>query len=133
MAYRRQQRASSPWTDYEKETAMKNQAPGSPDLAILSFRNSFHGRSFGSLSITRSKPVHEVDIPAFKWLQATFPWLKYPLDSHVQENAEEEQRCLQEVENIMSSWHCPVVGIIVEPIQSEGGDSHASLAFFQKL
>lgn len=27
----------------------------------------------------------------------------------------------------------PVAGIIVEPIQSEGGDNHASKEFFQKL
>lgn len=133
MAYRRQQRASDPWTEYEQVTAMKNQAPGSPDLAILSFRNSFHGRSFGSLSTTRSKPVHKLDIPAFKWPQATFPQLRYPSEDHVQENAQEEQRCLQEVENIIYSWHCPVAGIIVEPIQSEGGDNHASPAFFQRL
>jgi 4-aminobutyrate aminotransferase/(S)-3-amino-2-methylpropionate transaminase len=133
MAYRQQQRAGSPWTEHEQATAMKNQAPGSPDLAILSFRNSFHGRSFGSLSTTRSKPIHKVDIPAFKWPQATFPQLKYPLETYVHENALEEERCLQEVENIISSWHCPVGGIIVEPIQSEGGDNHASPEFFQKL
>jgi 4-aminobutyrate aminotransferase/(S)-3-amino-2-methylpropionate transaminase len=133
MAYRRTQRAGNPWTEYEQATSMNNQGPGSPDLAILSFRNSFHGRSFGSLSTTRSKPVHKLDIPAFKWPQATFPQLKYPLKAHAQENEEEEKRCLQEVENIISSWHCPVAGIIVEPIQSEGGDNHASPAFFQRL
>ncbi|KAJ6098469.1 hypothetical protein N7467_000004 [Penicillium canescens] len=133
MAYRRQQRAGSPWTEHEQATAMKNQAPGSPDLAILSFRNSFHGRSFGSLSTTRSKPIHKVDIPAFKWPQATFPQLKYPLEAYIHENAREEESCLQEIENIISAWHCPVAGIIVEPIQSEGGDNHASPDFFQKL
>jgi 4-aminobutyrate aminotransferase-like enzyme len=31
------------------------------------------------------------------------------------------------------SRHCPVAGVIVEPIQSEGGDNHASPAFFQRL
>lgn len=29
--------------------------------------------------------------------------------------------------------HCPVAAVIVEPIQSEGGDNHASPAFFQGL
>ncbi|CAI7659231.1 unnamed protein product [Penicillium discolor] len=133
MSYRRKQRGDNPWTEYEQVTAMKNQAPGSPDLAILSFRNSFHGRSFGSLSATRSKPIHKLDIPAFKWAQAAFPQLKYPLEAHIQENEQEEVRCLQEVKTIISSWHCPVAGIIVEPIQSEGGDNHASPAFFQHL
>jgi len=29
--------------------------------------------------------------------------------------------------------HCPVAAVIVEPIQSEGGDNHASPSFFQGL
>jgi hypothetical protein len=40
-------------------------APGSPDLAVLSYVNSFHGREFGSPSTTRSKAVHKLDIPSF--------------------------------------------------------------------
>lgn len=31
------------------------------------------------------------------------------------------------------SRHCPVAALIVEPIQSEGGDNHASPAFFQGI
>ncbi|EDP55325.1 4-aminobutyrate transaminase [Aspergillus fumigatus] len=135
MAYRRKQRGpdNQSWSTRELETAMKNQAPGSPDLAILSFKDSFHGRGFGSLSATRSKPVHKMDIPSFKWPQATFPRLRYPLEEHEDDNHAEEQRCLQEVEHILASWQCPVAGVIVEPIQSEGGDNHASPAFFQAL
>ncbi|KAA8643611.1 hypothetical protein EYZ11_006962 [Aspergillus tanneri] len=133
MAYRRQQRGSATWSEHELESVMKNQSPGTPDLAILSFKNSFHGRGFASLSATRSKSVHKMDIPAFKWPQATFPQLKYPLEEYEQENQHEEDRCLQEIEHIIDSWHCPVAGIIVEPIQSEGGDNHASAQFFQGL
>jgi len=133
MAYRRKGRGTSAWSEQELDSVMKNQAPGSPDLAILSFKNSFHGRGFASLSTTRSKPVHKMDIPSFKWPQATFPGLKYPLELYEKENKEEEERCLQEVESIISAWHCPVAGIIVEPIQSEGGDNHASSAFFNGL
>lgn len=112
---------------------MKNQAPGSPDLAVLSFENSFHGRGFGSLSATRSKAVHKMDIPSFDWPQATFPNLKYPLEQFSSENQQEETRCLQEVTQILSSWHIPVAAVIVVPIQSEGGDNHASAVFFQEL
>lgn len=133
MAYRRKERGFLSWSEEELQSVMKNRAPGSPDLAILSFKNSFHGRGFGSLSTTRSKPVHKMDIPSFKWPQATFPRLRYPLEQYEVENTKEEERCLQEVEDIISAWHCPVAGIIVEPIQSEGGDNHASPAFFQGL
>jgi 4-aminobutyrate aminotransferase / (S)-3-amino-2-methylpropionate transaminase len=134
MLYQRRKRGEGvEWSQEEVTSCLNNQAPGSPDLAILSFKNSFHGRGFGSLSTTRSKAVHKLDIPAFKWPQADFPALKYPLDKHQEENRAEEQRCLRQVETLITSWHCPVAGCIIEPIQSEGGDNHASPAFFQGL
>lgn len=134
MLYRRKQRGEGvEWTDEEIRSSLDNAAPGSPDLAVLSFTNSFHGRGFGSLSTTRSKAVHKLDIPSFKWPQAPFPKLKYPLEKHSEENAAEEKRCLEEVERIIMTWHMPVAAIIVEPIQSEGGDNHASASFFQGL
>ena len=134
MLYQRRKRGEGvEWSQEEISSCLKNQAPGSPDLAILSFKNSFHGRGFGSLSTTRSKAVHKLDIPAFKWPQAEFPALKYPLDQHEEENKKEEARCLEQVGTIIASWHCPVAGVIIEPIQSEGGDNHASPQFFQGL
>ncbi|KAI9167764.1 aminotransferase class-III [Paramyrothecium foliicola] len=134
MLYRRKQRGEGvDWTPEEISSCLNNAKPGSPELAILSFANSFHGRGFGSLSTTRSKAVHKLDIPSFNWPQAPFPARKYPLDKFAKENAAEEQRCLEEVERLITSWHCPVAGLIVEPIQSEGGDNHASAAFFQGL
>ena len=117
----------------EIETSMINQSPGSPHLSIMSFTSAFHGRLFGSLSTTRSKPIHKLDIPAFDWPQAPFPALRYPLDQHVEENAEEEKRCLREAEKIIKTFHNPVAAVMVEPIQSEGGDNHASPEFFKGL
>ncbi|GIK00454.1 4-aminobutyrate transaminase [Aspergillus viridinutans] len=135
MYYRQQQRGGpqAEFTAEEIETTMNNQSPGSPQLSILSFKSAFHGRLFGSLSTTRSKAIHKMDIPAFDWPQAPFPSLKYPLEEHAQENAQEEQRCLQEVERLIKEFHNPVAAVVVEPIQSEGGDNHASPAFFQGL
>lgn len=121
------------FTEQELASTMQNQSPGSPQLSIMSFKSAFHGRLFGSLSTTRSKAIHKLDIPAFDWPQATFPQLKYPLEEHAQENAQEEQRSLQEVERIIKEFHNPVAAVVVEPIQSEGGDNHASPAFFRGL
>lgn len=135
MWYRQQQRGGPDvdFTPEELESTMTNVAPGSPQLSIMSFKSAFHGRLFGSLSTTRSKPIHKLDIPAFDWPQAPFPQLKYPLDQFASENAAEEQRCLAEAERLIKEWHNPVAAIVIEPIQSEGGDNHASPAFFQGL
>ena len=134
--WRRQQERGGPDVDFSAEdisSSMLNHSPGSPNLSIMSFNTGFHGRLFGSLSTTRSKPIHKLDIPAFDWPQAPFPALKYPLEEHVQENAAEEERCLQEAERIIKGYHNPVAAIIVEPIQSEGGDNHASAGYFRSL
>lgn len=134
MLYQRMKRGkSAEWTEEEMASSLNNSAPGSPDLAILSFQGSFHGRGIGALATTRSKAVHKMDIPSFHWPKASFPMLRYPLDAHGAENAAEEQRCLDEVKHLINTWQFPVAGLVVEPIQSEGGDNHASLNFFRGL
>jgi 4-aminobutyrate aminotransferase / (S)-3-amino-2-methylpropionate transaminase len=134
--YKRQQQrggANVDFTPEEISSSMLNQAPGAPPLSILSFKSSFHGRLFGSLSTTRSKPIHKLDIPAFDWPQATFPLLKYPLEENVEYNKKVEQEALDDVEYQLTTHHLPPCAVIVEPIQSEGGDHHASPAFFRGL
>lgn len=134
--WRRQQERGGAHVEFSAEdisSSMLNQAPGAPQLSILSFKTGFHGRLFGSLSTTRSKPIHKIDIPAFDWPQATFPLLKYPLEDHVQENQKAETEALADVERLITTHHLPPCAVVIEPIQSEGGDNHASPAFFQGL
>lgn len=133
MAYQHKHRGGKPFNEAELSSCMKNEAPGTPDLAILSFSGGFHGRLFGSLSTTRSKAIHKVDIPAFNWPVAPFPKLRYPLEQYKAENAKEEAKSLEEVERIIKTHKVPVAGVIIEPIQGEGGDNWASPAFFRGL
>jgi 4-aminobutyrate aminotransferase-like enzyme len=59
---------------------------------------------------------------------------RYPLEDFARENAAEDQRCLAQVEDIFESQRkkgSPISGMIVEPIQSEGGDHHGSNVWFQ--
>lgn len=136
MWKRNQQRAAAGAIGFSKEemaSSMNNTEPGSPNLSILSFRGGFHGRLLASLSSTRSKPIHKLDIPAFDWPQAPWPQLKYPLEDHADDNQAEEQRCLAEVGRLIREWHVPPAAVIVEPIQAEGGDNYASPAFFHGL
>uniref|UniRef100_A0A3Q3DA14 4-aminobutyrate aminotransferase, mitochondrial n=1 Tax=Hippocampus comes TaxID=109280 RepID=A0A3Q3DA14_HIPCM len=120
----------------ELRTSMINQGPGCPDLSILSFMGGFHGRTLGCLATTHSKAIHKLDVPAFDWPIAPFPKLQYPLEEFSRENAQEEARCLEQVEDLIGKWRQkgkPVAGIVIEPIQAEGGDNHASAEFFRSL
>lgn len=117
-------------------STMINQPPGSPKLSFLSFHGAFHGRTLGCLSTTHSKSIHKLDIPAFDWPIAPFPRYKYPLKEFCRENEMEDRKCLSRVEELIEEWNQkdhPVAGLIVEPIQAEGGDFHASASFFRGL
>ncbi|XP_076300988.1 4-aminobutyrate aminotransferase isoform X2 [Lasioglossum baleicum] len=135
--YAEKHRKGAPFTKEEIESCMMNQLPGAPRFSILSFKGAFHGRTLGTLSTTHSKYIHKIDIPAFDWPIASFPQYKYPLNENTRENQQEDQRCLAEVEELFAKYKnekkVPVAGVIVEPIQSEGGDNHASPEFFQGL
>ncbi|XP_047123868.1 4-aminobutyrate aminotransferase, mitochondrial-like isoform X1 [Hydra vulgaris] len=136
IKYRNDQRGTDMPSDNELLTCMTQELPGTPDLVFLSFTLGFHGRTFGALSVTHSKPIHKVDIPGFKWPITDFPDLKYPLEDYVKENKEEEARCLEMMRKTIQEWNSKgkfVAGVIVEPIQSEGGDNHASPDFFRQV
>ncbi|XP_047215450.1 4-aminobutyrate aminotransferase, mitochondrial-like isoform X2 [Girardinichthys multiradiatus] len=134
--YKNKERGHNKPSEEEMSTCMINQGPGCPDLSILSFMGGFHGRTMGCLATTHSKVIHKLDIPSFDWPVAPFPRLKYPLEEFTRENAQEEARCLEEVEDLIVKWRQKrklVAGIIIEPIQAEGGDNHASPDFFRSL
>ncbi|XP_011503754.1 PREDICTED: 4-aminobutyrate aminotransferase, mitochondrial [Ceratosolen solmsi marchali] len=135
--YAEKQRHGKSFTKEEMDSCMINQVPGSPKYSIMSFEGAFHGRTLGSLSTTHSKYIHKIDVPAFDWPIAPFPRYKYPLESNESENKQEDDFCLAKVEYLFDKYkrekHFPVAGVIVEPIQAEGGDNHGSPYFFQKL
>ncbi|PVU90758.1 hypothetical protein BB559_003639 [Furculomyces boomerangus] len=133
MAYKNMRGIKDVFTEEELSTTMMNEAPGSPHLSILSFKNGFHGRTISTLSTTRTKATHKVGIPAFPWPAAEFPKLKYPLEKFEAENKEMEKKCLEDVEHLISTWKWPVAAVIIEPVLSEGGDLRASKEFYQKL
>jgi 4-aminobutyrate aminotransferase/(S)-3-amino-2-methylpropionate transaminase len=133
--YRTKERGGEPPTEEDMKSCMLNEAPGAPELSVLGFDGAFHGRLLGCMSTTHSKSIHKVDIPAFRWPTAPFPRLKYPLDAYEEENRQEEARCLEETEEIIAKSRAtsPVAAMIIEPIQAEGGDYHASPEFFRLL
>jgi 4-aminobutyrate aminotransferase/(S)-3-amino-2-methylpropionate transaminase len=127
----RQKRGGAPPTDADVAACMLNRQPGVNALKVISFEGGFHGRTLGALSATRSKPIHKLDFPAFDWPVVPFPANRFPLHEHAAANREAEARSLAAVEAALQGGD--VAALIVEPIQGEGGDRHASPAFFAGL
>ncbi|MSP25956.1 MAG: aminotransferase class III-fold pyridoxal phosphate-dependent enzyme [Myxococcales bacterium] len=103
------------------------------DAVVVSFTGSFHGRGLGPLSATHSKLMHKADLPAFPWPTCEFPVSRWPLERYADENAAAEARSLAQLERVLDGHVGKVAAILVEPIQSEGGDRHASGAFFRAV
>ncbi|KAE9554671.1 hypothetical protein FO519_002081 [Halicephalobus sp. NKZ332] len=136
IIYQTKKRGGKPPTSADLSSCMNQQLPGTPHLSVLGFQGAFHGRSLAMLSVTRSKAVHKVDIPAFDWPIANFPRYKYPLEKHEDYNRKQDESCLQNVRELIAGRkkeNRDVAAILVEPIQSEGGDFHASPKFFAEL
>jgi len=58
------------------------------------------------------------------------------LNENVSENEKIDNKCLEEVQDLIEKYEkkgIPVAGLIIEPIQGEGGDNHGSAKFFQRL
>ena len=102
--------------------------PNKPNPQILSFSGAFHGRLFGSISSTRSKPIHKVGFPAYNWPGVAFPEIKHPYFSNEAHNIEEENKSLAQVETVLRT--SAIAGVIIEPILAEGGDKIASGNFY---
>lgn len=82
----------------------------------------------GCLSVTNSKPIYKLDVPMMDWPRGPFPQYLYPLEEHVKQNKQEDQKCLEEIEDTVYSClnKYPVAAVIAEPIQSEGGEMLSS-------
>jgi len=111
----------------EMLSCMKNEMPGSKNnYAIMSFNSGFHGRMFGSLSASRTKSIHKVDMPAFDWPAADPPVYKYPLEDNAEYNRKQDDESLRGVELMIDEWKkekgIEVVCLAIEPIMAEGGD-----------
>ena len=101
------------------------------DAVVVSFTGAFHGRGLGPLSATHSKAIHKADLPAFPWPSAPFPANRFPASRYAERNAAAERDALAALGAILERHAGKVAAVLIEPMQSEGGDRHASPAFYR--
>ena len=115
-----------------------NLALGKDDVRadmILHFKEAFHGRSGYTLSLTNTyNPDKTKYFPKFNWPRIDNPKLHFPVDpAEVQRVSETEARALDQAQDAIHQYGDRVAGLIIEPIQSEGGDNHFRPEFMQAL
>jgi len=101
----------------------------------IHFRQSFHGRSGYTLSLTNtSDPRKHMYFPKFDWPRILNPHLSFPItEENLEETIKNESLALIQIEEAILSNPNQVACIIIEPIQAEGGDHHFRDEFFVGL
>mmetsp|Transcript_15970 Transcript_15970/g.20188 ORF Transcript_15970/g.20188 Transcript_15970/m.20188 type:complete len:182 (-) Transcript_15970:484-1029(-) len=97
----------------------------------------------GSLSTTRNTnrigSFRKVDIPAFEWPMADPPVYRYPVEDPANEayNREQDLASLRDVREKIEHWKATkgieIAAVVLEPIQSAGGDHHITSFFANEL
>jgi L-lysine 6-transaminase len=102
------------------------------DLVILHFRQAFHGRTGYTMSVTNTLPDKIGLFPKFDWPRVSNPFIVFDNDGNIANDVEaEEAKAYKEIEAAFKKHN--VAGILVEPLQCEGGDNHFRPEFLAKL
>lgn len=101
---------------------------------IIHFKQAFHGRSGYTLSLTNTDPNKIMYFPKFDWPRITNPKVTFPLNEENLANViKAENQAIEEIKQAIVNNKDDIAGLILEPIQGEGGDNHFRKEFFLQL
>jgi len=101
---------------------------------VIHFRQAFHGRTGYTMSLTNTNPLKVKYYPKFKWPRVINPALRFPINENTLNDTEKlEQQSIAQVKDAFHYHKDDIAAIIIEPIQSEGGDNHFRKEFLQEL
>lgn len=110
------------------------QGKGEKGTQVIHFREAFHGRSGYTMSLTNTDPNKIMYFPKFSWPRITNPKCIYPM--HAENTAvvaAAEAQALEEIHTAIAQNPDDIAALIIEPIQSEGGDNHFRPEFLKAL
>lgn len=101
---------------------------------VLHFEKAFHGRTGYTLSLTNTLPDKTKWYAKFDWPRVTVPQVKFPLvDDNLALAEQTEAESIAQIKQAFATHKDDICAIIVEPIQSEGGDNHLREEFLIQL
>ncbi len=101
---------------------------------IMHFKQAFHGRSGYTLSLTNTVPNKVAHFPMFDWPRITNPKANGKLsDTEIEQVAKQEKVAIEEMKTAFRERKDDIAGVIIEPIQGEGGDNHFRKSFLESL
>jgi L-lysine 6-transaminase len=101
---------------------------------VLHFEQAFHGRSGYTLSLTNTLPDKTKWFAKFDWPRISNPKIKFPYsDDNHEDLLRREEHSINQIKTAFKENLDDICAILIEPIQSEGGDNHFRQEFLEKL
>jgi L-lysine 6-transaminase len=102
---------------------------------VIHFRESFHGRSGYTLSLTNTADPRKYQyFPKFDWPRIDTPKLRFPVDAaEIERVSRAEKEALAAIKAAFAERRDDIACILIEPIQAEGGDNHFRVEFLRAL
>ncbi|MFB9845209.1 L-lysine 6-transaminase [Mucilaginibacter ginsenosidivorans] len=101
---------------------------------VLHFEQAFHGRSGYTLSLTNTLPVKTKWFAKFDWPRVSIPKMVFPYsDANHEDLLLREELSISQIKKAFEVNKDDICAIIIEPIQSEGGDNHVRQEFLEQL
>lgn len=121
--------------DWKIKKNFQKGARGEIGTKILHFKQAFHGRSGYTLSLTNTAdPRKTAYFPKFSWPRVNNPKVTFPLTAqNLEKLIASEQQTILEIKDQIKLQGDDIAGLIIEPIQGEGGDNHFRSEFFLEL
>lgn len=102
---------------------------------VLHFKDAFHGRSGYTMSLTNTDPAKTRWFAQFKdWPRVDNPMIRFPFsDANYEDLKQREALAISQIKMAFRENPDEICAIIIEPIQSEGGDHHFRKEFMEQL
>jgi L-lysine 6-transaminase len=101
---------------------------------VIHFEHAFHGRTGYTMSLTNTQPVKTRWFAKFDWPRISTPYIHFDeFKNNPEELYEREALSIAQIEKAFQDNKDDICAIIIEPVQSEGGDNHVRQEFLEQL